>query len=79
MFEIKSLSGVRINLRTRVGVYSSECLLVSASSRLQSHPAIRNVRGSGFFVRYREVLEEIPYREENWHESRDANSPRISS
>ena len=43
-------------------------------SVVQSHPAIRNAKSSGFFVHYGEVLEEIPYSEDNFYESRGTNS-----
>ncbi|RPA96620.1 hypothetical protein L873DRAFT_1845225 [Choiromyces venosus 120613-1] len=40
-----------------------------------SHLAITNAKSSGFFVRYREVLNEIPYSENRLYGSRVKSSP----
>ncbi|RPA97961.1 hypothetical protein L873DRAFT_1790652 [Choiromyces venosus 120613-1] len=51
----------------------------NATKPLQSHLAITNAKSSGFFVRYREVLNEIPYSENRLYGSRGVNSQRTPS
>ena len=42
-------------------------------------PAMRNLKSSGFFVRYSVVLKEIPYSEDYLYESRSVISQAVHS